>query len=297
MMATKNFPTFDESVPNKERAKAIAETIKNETAAFHKSGGHAVEVFSDQLVERIKAAGLCKIVWMDVEAICIHPDNREGAMAVPVDVHDLLLLIAGHNGWVQKKCSILGCWIPPGSIGDDWKAKNVTMVEKTKGLLAQYNKSHLKIATARGSHTVCVVRCIKYGTKGIHPEVCVDNYVSKTKILDNFPSLSLPLENGVPVETIAHELVLEIPDLMAVLSRVDNQHHVGRVQTQLQNCSRLHQLVTDNPDHDDEKIIKLACIGPGATFAKQAKDLLEFVSAWSGGSDKKFFKSLEDYEK
>ena len=291
-----HYQTFDSSVPLQLRAQAIATVVNKCIDDFEAAGGDGVETFSEQLVSRVEKAGLCKKQWMDVEVICIHPDNREGSLAVPIDVHDLLLVIGGHNGWSWKRCSILGGEIPDGPIGDEWKKKNVEFQKSSDGLIPAFNTSLLKVATARGTHTVSVLRCIKFGAKGIHPEVCLDGVVSRSKIVTRHPSMEEPLEKGVPVDVIAKELVLACPRLMEVLSRVDNQHAVGRMQTQLQNCNRLHKLAMRS-DLTDEKILKLACIGLGPDFLNSARSLLEFVRSWAGGEKGQIFQDLERYEK
>ena len=71
------------------------------------------ESFSEEIIERIDAAGLLDDnQWMDVEHVAVHPDNREKAMVVPVDAHQLLKAISG-NGWSWTKWNALASEVPP----------------------------------------------------------------------------------------------------------------------------------------------------------------------------------------
>ena len=79
------------------------------------------ESFSEEIIERIDAAGLLdKNQWVDVEFVAVHPDNREKAMVVPVDAHQLLKAIS-DNGWSWEKWNGL---LPPTTIGKEWCNKH-----------------------------------------------------------------------------------------------------------------------------------------------------------------------------
>ena len=143
---------------------------------------------------------------------------------------------------------------------------------------------------------------MQFGAKGIHPEICADGFVSKSKICDKQPSLEQPLNKGCPYDVIKAELVIECPRLMEILSRTGNAgHSVFRVQTALQHCNRIHQLAVNrqiaNQKMDWDAIAKQACIGMGDDFVEEAKKLTEFVRVWSGGEDCFILKNLELYER
>ena len=189
-----------------------------------------------------------------------------------------------------------------GAVGQAWRAQNEALAKASDGLLAPYQGGMLEVLTGRGSHGTAAVRAMKMATKGIHPEVCSDGYVSKSKICERQRSMEQPVERGCPYDVIKSELVIACPRLMEVLSRTGNAgHNVFRVQTALQHCNRIHQLAVNRQkagkDLDWESIAKQACIGMGADFLEDAKKLSDFVRVWSGGEDGHILKDLEGYEK
>lgn len=279
------------------RCEKIAPALNACIEEFETMGGEGADAWSARVVEHLKATGMCKRVWMDVEGIAVHPENREGAMLIAVDVHDLCLEIV-TRAWSFDKCSILACSMPKGTLGDAWIQKNLDVVKDSDGLLAPYNASMVKCFTARGSHTTAVVRCIKYASKGVHSELCGDDgHMSRAKIVERQPSMAQPLERGVPVDLVEGELAVACPKLMSVLSRVDNAHGVGRVQTTLQNCFRIYRLLLTMPHATEDQIIKQACIGRTSKYVEDAKCLLPFVRAWAGGEAMSILTQVEAYEK
>ena len=66
-----------------------------------------LEVFQELMVEKMRQACLLDDdVWLDVERVGVHPDNREGAGIVPIDVHDLLLRMF-QDGFCMNKVDLL----------------------------------------------------------------------------------------------------------------------------------------------------------------------------------------------
>ena len=259
---------FEDHVTIQDRVARIAANLNNIIQEFNEVGGIGAEAFSEEIVDVLKKAGLCKVVWLDVECIGVHPENRSESMLIPIDVHDLLWQIV-VRGWVWKKCSIMAYGIPTGLIGENWKAKNVELTVGADGLLAACNPSLLKVVTARGSHTCAAVRCMKYATRGVHPEICgADGCVSQSKIFELQPTMALPLESGVPVDVIDAEVATACPKLMEVLSRVGNAHKVGRMQTSLQDCKRIHRLRCVHDSVKNERIIQMALIGKDPELKK-----------------------------
>lgn len=111
-----------------------------------------------------------KDVWVQVEKVGTHPEKREQAMLVQVVVYDLLLIFR-NNGWVWSKVDCMGCRIPNNAAGKDWREKNVALACGSDQLFAPVdNPDDLEIVVVRGSHTTVLIRCIKSGKKGIHPE-------------------------------------------------------------------------------------------------------------------------------
>ena len=90
-------------------------------------------------------------MYYDISKVGVHPDNREGCMVVPIDVHDLLVRIVG-DGWDESLVDALACKMPP-SLAATWRAKNVALTENACGLLAPCVPDLLEIVTARGNRT------------------------------------------------------------------------------------------------------------------------------------------------
>lgn len=294
--------SFELGVPIASRVSTISPII-NAMIEEHDSGNSAlgVEAFQEDIIGRVRAAGLLENKWLKVEHVGVHPDNREKAMLVPIDVHDLLARLA-EDGWSFKKWDALACEIPAGAVGQAWRQQNEDLAKSSGGLLAPYQGDMLVALTGRGSHGTAALRAMKLPTQGIHPEICAEGYVSKSKICERQPSMEQPLVQGCPYDVIKAELVIACPRLMEVLSRTGNAgHSVYRVQTTLQHCNRIHQLVVNrqkaNKDVDWDSVAKQACIGMGADFLEDAKKLCEFVRVWSGGEDGHILKDLEGYER
>ena len=279
-----------------KKVEQIAPLLNVELKKFNDSKGSGAEAFSAAVVSALKKTGLCKRVWMQVDHIGVHPSNREKTMLIAIEVHILLKNIA-KRGWVSDKANILACKIPDGNLGETWKQKNVTLARNSNGLLPAYNTEIMTCVTGRGSHTVGAIRVMKYGgVRAVHPQLKgEDGKVSKSKICEAMPSMRIPMEEGVPVDLIEAELAVACPMMMEILSRVDNAHQIYRQQTALQNCNRIHGLLQEFPDDDDE-LCEKASVGIGDEFAREAKRLLVFVRGLAGGKDPEILKSLEAYE-
>lgn len=297
-----SYINFDMGVPIVDRVSVLSPII-NAAIEEHDSedASVGVEAFTEDLLARIRAAGLMEKKWIPVEKVGVHPDNREKAMLVPIDVHDLLKKMAA-NGWSYAKWDALACEIPTGDLGKQWREENEQLAKASDGLLAPYHGDMLSVLTGRGSHGTAAIRAMKMGAKGIHPEVCADGFVSKSKICERQPSMEQPLSQGCPYEVIKAELVIACPRLMEVLSRTGNAgHSVYRVATALQHCNRIHHLAASRQGSgkavDWDAIAKQACIGMGDEFLDDAKKLSDFVRVWSGGEDGHVLKDLELYER
>ena len=260
-----------------------------------------VQVFQERLLSLIKTAGLSDIRWVFVGKAGVHPVNRENTGLVPIDVHDLLRTIV-HQGWSWREVDALGCEIPPTPEGQRWRDFNKQLTTSSDGLLAFSGPDALEILTVRGAHTTVCVRCYALGSKGLHPDLCVDGVLSKSKILSLQPSMSKPLEKGIPYLKLRWQLVQACPKLMEVLSRTGNAGHgVHRVERALQACNRIHSLAIsqkkEDGDIDWEQVACQAAIGREPDNAKVAEKIGDFVRSWSGGSDGHILRELEAYEK
>ena len=157
------YPTFPASTSLAKRCDVVApqlNTLIEDFDAKKYVGG--IEVFQDELVERVRAGGLLTDdAWYQGEQVIIHVDNREGAMCITIDAHDLALRIA-QDGFIYKKWNALACDIPWNDVGDWWKAKNAELIMNSDGLLPDQNMDMAKIATARGSHGTTAMKICKY---------------------------------------------------------------------------------------------------------------------------------------
>ena len=169
------------------------------------------EAFDVELRRLLLEAGLLERRVYDVTKVAIHPDNREQEMAIPVEVQDLLDGMC-EDGFNPSKWAALACTIPPGPIGDSWRQMNVDLILESDNFLAPVRADDLEIATARGPHGTCAIRCGKLGAKRTHASLAGnDGISSKEKICELAPSMRVPIEQGVEYEIIPGELALAVP--------------------------------------------------------------------------------------
>ena len=183
-----------DSVPIADRVAAVAPIIN---AKIDEWGSAActvgVQTFQDELLQIMAHASLSEERWVDTDKVGVHPDNRAKTGLLPIDVHDLLLFIV-RQGWDWASCNrSLGCEVPPTNEGTMWRAWNERLVDGAGGLLAKFtNPERIELLTVRGSHTTAAVRCYKLGSNGVHPELCTDGRISRSKILEMQPSMQEP---------------------------------------------------------------------------------------------------------
>ena len=303
LASTSGYITFSASATEAERVEVMAPLLNAMLAEFDSGKAkQGVEAFNDEVMGRLDAAGLLeKGKICQVERVGVHVDNREKSMLVPIDVQDLLARMAS-DGWNWSRWNALACNIPVGAVGDAWRAKNVELAEGSDGLLAPCNPDLLELLTGRGSHGTAALRCAKMGAKAIHSELAgADGRISASKICESQPSFKQPLERGCPYDVLPAALVLAVPRLMEIMSRVGNAgNNVFREQTAIQHCNRIHALATAQSkagELDWDAIARQACIGMGQPFLPDARLLCEFVKAWSGGENASILKDIEEYER
>ena len=261
-----------------------------------------VEDFDRQIRRLLKEAHLIETRVYQVEKVGIHPDNREGDMAIPVDVQELLDRMV-EDGFNPDKWTAWACTIPQGEVGDGWRYENMKLATSSQGYLAHMIADELEIVTARGSHGTSALRAGKLGAKSMVAGIAIDGRISRQIICELAPSMREPFENGVSYEVIPGELALACPSLMSTLARFGNNFNdVFRLQTSLQICSRIHklsnQLNKEGKTADWNEIARLAAQGNGGkTFEPKALKLCDFVREWAGGKAGVLLKELESYEK
>ena len=182
-------PVFDECAGIDERvdilAPLITRWIEDWENGINKQGA---ETFQGNLINIMIETAMIVYRWVCVSKVGAHPANREWAMLVPADVHDLLVRIA-NKGWCWFKVDVLAFEIPPNDEGNSWRLANVQLAQGSDGLIPRYSPDELEIVTVRGSHTTAAVRCYMFGSKGIHEELCLNGIVSKSRILERQPSM------------------------------------------------------------------------------------------------------------
>jgi hypothetical protein len=294
-----------EGMPIAQRVALVGPLLNAEIDEFDRGEcKDGVQTFQERLLETIEKGFLSDWRWVSVLKAGVHPENRDGAGLVPIDVHDLLLRIS-QNGWSWGAVDALACEIPPTDVGDKWRAFNEQLARESDGLLPPANSDQMQIVTVRGSHTTASVRIYAIpGVKGIHEKCCLDGHVSKSKIVELQPSMEEPCAKGLRYQVVRWELVVACPRLMEVLSRTGNAGHgVARVATILQGCNRVHAMAMQSLERSADASINYdavaeqAAVGMDPGYVEVAKSLCEFVRAWSGGRDGHILKSLESYER
>ena len=256
------------------------------------------EAFHDRVVSLLLEEKLASKKKLDTRVVGVHPDNRERQGLVPYEAHQLLSLIA-PNGWSWSKVNALASEVPPGEIGDAWRAFNRDLIASTDGLLPPIDTTMMEAASGCGSHTTAAVNLMHFGCKGIFENCTHNGLISKSKIIEAQPSMAEPLE-GIPYIVLKWQLTAACPRLMEALSRTGNASHgIERVATALQGCSRVHSLFVQH-GCDESKlplVIKQACIGMPATYAESAECFANFVRTQSGGKDAKVLRQLIAFER
>lgn len=232
----------------------------------------------------------------------VSPANRDGQGLLAIDVHDLLLRIC-LDGWSWSTCEeqFEAHEIDPNDSSD--VESNIKLYQESDGLLPKITYEDVEVLTFSGSHTTSAVRCyVVGGVRSVHSELGVDGFISKNKLLEQFPSMIKPMEQ-IPMKVIRYQLVRKVPRLVPFLSRAANAGQESRrKQTVLQMMSRLHavyvnltQRAGEPPKSED--VIRLAGRGMDMEFNAFAKDVLPWVAEHAGGMSGWALKSIAAYEK
>ena len=132
---------FSAEATIESRVQATAPIINDMIAAFERGEfNDGTQNFQDMVLEKIRAASLHRDdVWTQVDVVGVHPDNRERAGLVPIDVHNLLLRIF-EDGFMMKAVDLLACEIPPTDEGEKWRVFNEVLANGSSGLLPHVQK-------------------------------------------------------------------------------------------------------------------------------------------------------------
>lgn len=273
---------------------ALLEMVSSLENGTNAEGAEACNV---KVMDLLQNAGLVSIETRSIDHVGVHPENREGCMLVPSDVHDLLKHLS-VRGWNPAVWSALACTIPEGAVGEAWRQANMKLVAESEGMLAPVSKDGLQLLTGRGSHGTAALRAVKFAAKAVHDEMAgPSGEVSRHKLLEKQPSLQQPLESGCVYSIIPGELCIEVPGLFSCISRLGNASSDSfRLPTTLQHCSNIHKIATGMADNLDwSKVARIAAL-TGMT-EETATKLCRFVQAWSGGKGANTLRELELYEK
>ena len=296
-VAWSSHQSFDKGVDVHTRVETIKDLVNDMCDAFISGGfDDGAQSYQELLKDKIRAAGLLEDnVWMHVDNIGVHPDNREQYGLVPIDVHDLLARIA-NDGWSFAAVDTMAAEVPPGKEGDAWRAFNESLANNNH-LLPDIQGSFMTHVTARGSHTTAAIRLLKFRTKGVHPQLTDDNgYIDAEKVFKYRPSLRQPITKGIPYTIIKHELVSACPKLMKVFARTGNiSHGVHRIATMLQGCNALFLAYKETNSWAQAQA--QVCQAQPPEFQEGVKHLISFVMKHSGGEDGQYLHALEKYEK
>ena len=270
-----------------ERVQMLAPWINDQLLKFA-SGELAIGVrtFQAQVLKAVVDAHMSEEIYYNIAKVGVHPDNREGCMVVPIDVHDLLVRIVSA-GWDETLVDALACQMPP-SMAAEWRSKNVTLTENSCGLLAPCDADLLEIVTARGSHTTQAANIVAFGASSVYEDKFSHNgKIIKRIILEQQPSMATPIEKGIKYTVLRHELVEQCPTLMAFLSQTGNAiHGVHRKQTVVQGLKKIHDLagakLRANEDIDWSAVANIAALAMGTSCAQKAEAYCVFVQKWSG---------------
>ena len=158
-----NWAKLGNSMSVEDRVSIIAPHINKLIVDFENDTMRVgVQTFQEHLLAILWNALLSDERWVPVEKVGVHPDNREKAMLIPIDVHDLLLCIC-NSGWSWKECAgALASEIPASEMGQQWRAANQQLAEKSDGFLAPYNPDLLEILTQGQPHHCCSA-CLQIG--------------------------------------------------------------------------------------------------------------------------------------
>ena len=181
-------------------------------------------------------------------------------MLMPLGVHQLLSLLV-KKGWSDFEVQLaLASELPPGSLSDDARSKNVELVRNSDGLLAPVIAEILRIVTVVNSHTTACLRivraseqpCIKVvpGNESLAgPD---GKHMSKERILSMCPSLREPAEQGITYNIVRWQLLPLCKGLMELLAEADNaKHDTFRKETPLQTMFNIHARACSQPTDKD----------------------------------------------
>ena len=98
----------------------------------------------------------------------------------------------------------------------DFGAKlfNEKLVEGSDGLLVNLDWRDVDVLAVATTHTVTSLNCVAGSARGLDENLCIDGRLSKDNIVQQFPYMAKPLEEGfewVKIRKIVVQQVLCVP--------------------------------------------------------------------------------------
>ena len=111
-------PTFTEDDSKSAKAAIVGPLVNDWIASYERKEMGGVETFQAALVDKLEQVDLIEERWVHPRKVIVHPDNRERVGLVPIDAHDLLLIVGGPlptgKGWNWAKVDALAAELPDG---------------------------------------------------------------------------------------------------------------------------------------------------------------------------------------
>ena len=292
----------------KELAAGLAPQINAMIEALDDGDEGQIQSLGAELKDMILKANLGYRQQIHHSEVGVDPGNRHGEMLVPLNVHNLIRLIARKGfAWPETANALCG-EIAPGANGDEAKRLNAELVEKADGLLAPVNLEIMRVITSAGSHTTAALKIADYAGRGgkipIVPgneHLGVDGFYSRQRIEEVCPTFKDPTDNGLTYFVVRSPLLELCPKLLRVLSEADNAKHSNyQKETWLQTMFNAHdRSVQANAKTEDDfkRIGKQVARSHPVESQQDVESMTDFVRLWSGGKDKEFLIELNKFQK
>ena len=253
---------------------------------------------AEQVVKLLLESGYALKEVIKNHKVAVHWLNRDGTGVDAVEVHGLLSRICA-DGFAHGELGARWSFEVPS--GDTAKIAYSNLVNASDGLLAPLDWRDVEVLAMATTHTVTAMNCVNGGTRGLDDNLSIDGRLNKDKIVQQFPSMAKPLEEGFEWVKIRAVVAEQVPELPGFLSDAANKSHgVHRLAPSMQCLLALHSAGMQN---------QLSLKNPmWTTVAKQfdlrrpdlkdsGADFCKFIDTWSGGVNPIHLKAIDEYNK